>query len=151
MGILPADSTLVLTVCIAIVLSSYAQTLYGLDRSGDLTRYRLLPIPTWQILAARDASYLLAGVILTLPLAPLAGLAAFLTALILGRRNSLSRRTEQTRWRFSMSPAFSSGLIQMIAIVFAASATAHGTPLALVPIAAVYALTFRFYGTRPIE
>ncbi len=143
-GVLPAESTLALTICIAIILSSYAQTLYGLDRAGDFTRYHLLPVAPWKILAARDGSYLLTGLVLTLALSPLAGLAAFLTALITGRRNSLRLRVDQTRWRFSMSPAFSGGLIQMLAIIFAACATELWSPIALVFIAAAYCATYRF-------
>jgi hypothetical protein len=143
--VLPRDSALVLTICVAIILSSYAQTLYGLDRGGDFTRYHLLPAAPWKILAARDATYLLTGFLLTAALSPLAGLSAFLTALITGRRNSLRRRNDQTRWRFSMSPAFSGGLVQMLAIIFAACATELWSPFVLLLVIAVYAATYRFY------
>jgi hypothetical protein len=47
-------------------------------------RYRLLPLAGWQTLAAKDAAFLLVGIPLALPLAPLAGLGAALTALALG-------------------------------------------------------------------
>lgn len=43
-----------------------------------------------------------------------------------------------------MSPAFSGGLIQMLAIIFAACATELWSPIALVFIAAAYCATYRF-------
>ena len=63
---------------------------------------------------------------------------------ITGSRNSPRLRVGQTRWRFSMSPAFSGGLLQMLAIIFAACATQLWSPLALVFTAAAYCATYRF-------
>jgi len=75
-GQLPAEALFPLTMLVTLALSSYAQSLFGLDGDGGLTRYRLLPVPGWQLLAAKDAAFLLAAMLLCLPLDPLAGLAA---------------------------------------------------------------------------
>src|SRR6185437_9164954 len=62
---------------------------------------------------------------------------------ITARPNSPRLRVGQTRWRFSMSPAFSGGLLKMVASRFAACATQLWSPLALVFIAAAYCATYR--------
>ena len=45
-----------------------------------MTRYRLLPVSGWLVLAAKDAPYLLISALMTLPLARSAGMAAALSA-----------------------------------------------------------------------
>ena len=52
------------------------------------------------------------------------------------------------RWRFSMSPSFSGGLMQMLLMIFPACATGLWNPVALAPVTVVYAWTLRQYGRR---
>jgi hypothetical protein len=91
----------VFALLIALALSTYAQCLFGLDNSSALTRYRLLPLPLWQILVAKDIAYLAILVILVAPLSVTAGLTSGLIALAIGRYSSVSRRSPQYRWRFT--------------------------------------------------
>ncbi len=88
---LPPEALMVMTVLTVIALSSLAQCLFGLDGKGGPARYRLLPMRGWQILAAKDVAFLVVTVIVTLPLAPLAGFGAGLVALAVGHRNSRVR------------------------------------------------------------
>ena len=121
-GPLPPEGLMVVTVLVVIALSSSAQCLFGLDGKGGLTRYRILPLRGWQILAAKDAAFLLIGAALTLPVAPLAGIGAALAALAIGHRHSVIASAPQARWRFSAGGTFwPEGLMQVVAIALAAS------------------------------
>jgi hypothetical protein len=144
LGLLPREALFPLTLLITIALSTYAQSLFGLDGEGGLTRYRLLPLPGWQILAAKDAAFLLIVLLLTLPLSPLAGLAAALVALAAGHAASVQRYRDQTRWRFTSAGPLGFGIVQMLLMGFAVSATVY-SPRMLSPCAALYAVsTWRF-------
>jgi hypothetical protein len=145
-GTLPHDAFFPLTMLVALTLSSYAQSLFGLDGKGGLTRYRLLPVPGWQILAAKDAAFLLVVVALCLPLAPLAGVAAALVALALGHEASVNRRSEQTRWRFSTGVSFGNGIIQVLVMALLAAATVYVSPFMLALCIAGYVWSTWWYG-----
>jgi hypothetical protein len=91
----------IFALLIALALSTYAQCLFGLDSSSALTRYRLLPLPLWQILMAKDIAYLAILVVLVAPLSMTVGLTSGLVALAIGRYSSVHRRNPQYRWRFT--------------------------------------------------
>jgi hypothetical protein len=91
----------IFALLIALALSTYAQCLFGLDNNSALTRYRLLPLPLWQILVAKDIAYLAILVVLVAPLSMSAGLTSGLIALAIGRYSSVRRRSPQYRWRFT--------------------------------------------------
>jgi len=91
----------IFALLIALALSTYAQCLFGLDSASALTRYRLLPLPLWQILMAKDIAYLAILVVLVAPLSVAAGLTSGLVALAVGRYSSVRRRSPQYRWRFT--------------------------------------------------
>jgi len=91
----------IFALLIALALSTYAQCLFGLDSSSALTRYRLLPLPLWQILVAKDIAFLGILVVLVAPLSLAAGLTSGLVALVIGRYASVHRRNLQYRWRFT--------------------------------------------------
>lgn len=91
----------IFALLIALALSTYAQCLFGLDSNSALTRYRLLPLPLWQILVAKDIAYLAILVVLVAPLSLAAGLTSGLVALAIGRYASIHRRSAQYRWRFT--------------------------------------------------
>lgn len=109
---MPPEAFLALTVLVVLSLSSYAQCLFGLDGRGGLSRYRLLPLRGWHILAAKDAAFLAIVIPLTLPLSPLAGIGAALVALAVGHEPSVNQRRTQTRWRFSSGSGIPYGLFQ---------------------------------------
>jgi hypothetical protein len=144
---LPREALLILTLLVLMALSSYAQCLFGLDGRGGLTRYRLLPLAGWQILAAKDAAFLLAVVPLTLPLEPFAGTGAALIALAIGHGNSVSNPRSQVRWRFSAGgPFLVDGLIQVVAMAFAASSIFFYSAAFLIPCAAMWIGSLWWYG-----
>jgi hypothetical protein len=97
----------ILSLMIAMAMSTYAQCLFGLDRSSSaMVRYRLLPLKGWEILIAKDAAYLALLAVLLLPLDPLTGLTSGLVALAVGHHASLRIPIPLRRWRFSGSRVF---------------------------------------------
>ncbi|HMD70007.1 MAG TPA: hypothetical protein VKF41_01615 [Bryobacteraceae bacterium] len=145
---LPREAYLAITVLVVLALSSYAQSLFGLDGAGGLARYRLLPLAGWEILAAKDVAFLLVAIPLTLPLAPLAGVAAALAALAMGHAPTVNRPRPQSRWRFSTGAGMVFGLLQAAFLTVAASSVYLSSPLYLLPVIAVWAATTWFYGRR---
>jgi hypothetical protein len=141
----PQEAFLAITVLVVLALSSYAQSLFGLDGPSALTRYHLLPMRGWQILAAKDAAFLLAAFVLTLPLAPLSGLASALAALAVGRAPSVNQRREQIRWRFSSGASFGNGLSQLV-LMAGAAGLVKSNPLFLLPVLASYLGSTWWYG-----
>lgn len=104
----------VLSLVIGLALSTYAQCLFGLDWNGSgITRYRLLPLPAWQILLAKDAAFLGVLFLLVLPLSPIPGMTFGFTALAIGHFPSLVARLPQHRWRFTGGRA-SAGVVTAI-------------------------------------
>ncbi len=144
-GLLPREALLPMTIVAILALSTCAQTLFGLDGDGGMTRYRLLPVPGWQILAAKDAPFLSVSVLLTLPLSPVSGLAAALSALAMGHRASVTRHGNQMRWRFSSGVSFGAGIFQVVAMS-AAAAAVHAIPLLVVLCAGAYGWSTWRYG-----
>jgi len=149
-GVLPREGFLALTVLVQVALSSYAQSLFGLDGRSGRQRYRLLPLRGWQVLFAKDAAFLSAAILLALPLAPLAGTGAALVALAMGHEPSVNRPRIQSRWRFSSGGSIIFGLVQAAAMGGAASAIAFTSPLFLGACVAAWAGSLWYYG-RLIE
>lgn len=122
---LPAQALIYMPVLVVLALSSYAQCLFGLDGAGGLSRYRLLPLGGWQILAAKDAAFLLVTLplflLLASPAAMGAGLAAALVALAAGHGPSVRQTRPQTRWRFSTGSSVMFGFLQTALMTTAAA------------------------------
>jgi len=95
------DAFPVLSLLVAVALSTYAQCLFGLDSAAAMARYRLLPLRGWRILLAKDAAFLLVLLFLVLPLSPAHGVAFGLAALAVGRYPALCRPLPQHRWRLT--------------------------------------------------
>jgi hypothetical protein len=131
-----------------LAFSSYGQCLFGLDGTGGRSRYRLLPLRGWQILAAKDAAFLLVVIPLTLPLAPLAGLGAALVALTMGHEPSVERPLRQVRWRFSSGSALIFGLVEAILMGAVAAGIYLTSVLFLLPCVAAWAGSLWYYGKR---
>jgi hypothetical protein len=145
---LPAEADLAMTVLVVVALSSYAQCLFGLDGAGGWSRYRLLPLRGWQILAAKDAAFLMVVAVLAAPLAPLAGMGAALVALAMGRRPAVEDPRPQTRWRFSAGTSPVYGIVEVMAMASAASAIYLTSALLLAPCVAAWAGSLWWYGRR---
>ena len=103
----------ILSMLVALALSTCTQTLFSLEGGPGATRYRLLPLRGWQILAAKDAAWLAILLILVLPLSPLPGLTFGLTALAIGHFPSMLTRLPQKRWRFAGGRAWL-GVVQVV-------------------------------------
>lgn len=145
---LPPEAFMAMTILVVVALSSFAQCLFGLDGAGGLARYRLLPLRGWQILAAKDAAFLLIAMLLVAPLAPLAGLGSALVALAMGRRPSVEDPRPQTRWRFSAGTSPVYGVVEVMAMASAASAIFFTSALVLAPCVAAWLGSLWWYGRR---
>jgi hypothetical protein len=143
---LPGQARMALSVLVVLALSSYAQSLFGLDGPGGWTRDQLLPLRGWQILAAKGVALLSATLLLTLALAPSAGVAAALAALTIGHAPSVRHPRRQVRWRFSSGGPIGNGVMQLAAMAFAAGVTFSISPLALIPCALLYTGSLWFFG-----
>ncbi len=137
---------LAMAVLILLALSSYAQCLFGLDGVHGLARYRLLPLRGWEALAAKDAAFLLLAIPLTLPFAPLPGLAAALIALAAGHKPTVQRHRPQVRWRFSSGAPLFFGLYQVGLMVGAAAGVFFRGPFVLLACLLIWAWSLGYYG-----
>jgi hypothetical protein len=144
-GRLPTEALLPMTIVVMLAISTYSQTLFGLDGEGGMTRYRLLPVPGWQILAAKDMPFLLVSVVMTLPLAPAAGLAAALCALAMGHHVSVVHHSDHMRWRFSSGVSFGMSILQVI-VMTAGAAAVQAMPVLIIVCAAGYGWSTWRYG-----
>jgi hypothetical protein len=145
---LPPEAFVQLTVLVLLALSSYTQCLFGLDGAGGISRYRLLPVRGWQVLAAKDLAFLAVAVALVLPLAPAAGAGAALICAALGHAPSVNQPREQVRWRLSTGVSITYGFLQVIAMAVAASAIAFASGLALFPCLGFWGISLWWYGRR---
>lgn len=144
----PDEGRMVMALLIVLSLSSYAQCLFGLESKGGVTRYRLMPVAGWQVLAAKDVAFLLVILIVTAPAAPLAGLAGGLAALALGHAPSLQEGRPQVRWRFSSGASLQGGIIQVLALSGACVSVYRISVWILVPCVAACAGSAWLYGRR---
>jgi hypothetical protein len=145
---MPREAFMAMTVLVVVALSSYAQCLFGLDGAGGWSRYRLLPLRGWQILAAKDAAFLLVTAVLVAPLAPLAGMGAALVALAMGRRPAVEDPRPQTRWRFSAGASPIYGVVEVMAMASAASAIFFTSALIAIPCLGAWLGSLWWYGRR---
>ena len=148
---LPAEALLAMTILIVVALSSYAQCLFGLDGAGGWSRYRLLPLRGWRILAAKDAAFLLVVAVLVGPLAPLAGMGAAFVALAMGRKPAVEDPRPQTRWRFSAGTSPMYGVVEVMAMASAAAAIFLTSALIMAPCVAAWLGSLWWYGRRMEE
>lgn len=136
LGLLPASACLPLTLLVMIALSTYSQSMFGLDGDGGLLRYRLLPLRGWQIVAAKDAGFLVTTLVLTFPLSPAAALSAAFTCLAIGHYSSVVQYQPQRRWRFQTSPSLGGSLFQLALMTAMAAGTDLVSPWLMAPTAA---------------
>ena len=142
---MPGEALMAMTLLVVLALASYAQCLFGLDGAGGLSRYRLLPVRGWQLLAAKDAAFLLVAIPLTLLLAPLAGIAAACMALAIGHSPAVERPRTQTRWRFTTGAPIGNGVVQIIGMAMAAS-TVSSYPVVVLGCIAAWLGSLWWYG-----
>ncbi|HEX6545596.1 MAG TPA: hypothetical protein VF023_04765 [Bryobacteraceae bacterium] len=102
-----------ISILIAIILSTYMQSLFGLELKLSLVRYRLLPLRGWEVLLAKDVAIFGLLIILVLPLSPLTGITAGLAALAIGHHSSILIHLPQKRWRFASGTIWPVGIVQI--------------------------------------
>ncbi len=142
------ESAPVISSLAAMIMGTSAQCLFGLDGAAGFTRYRLLPLSGWQIIAAKGTAWLVLLLALTLPLSPLAALSAGLVALAVGHHRSVRRPLPQKRWRFTNGSLIMLGLIQSVLTISAGMLTSRIEPSAALACAFCYAVSLFFYGRR---
>ena len=137
----------ILSFLVGLALSTYAQSLFGLDLGAGMTRYRLLPLRGWEILLAKDAAYLGVLLILVLPLSPAAGLTFGIAALAIGHHTSVCAPMPQYRWRFA-GGRVAFGAAQTIAGVILGFAAQQRGVWVLGLTALVWCASLVWYGRR---
>jgi hypothetical protein len=134
----PADARPILAMLVALALSTYAQCPFSLD--GPSTRYRLLPLPGWQIVLAKDAAYLIVLFVLTANIAPIPALTFGLIALAVGRRPAVTARLPVERWRFAGGRVFYGAAQIVLGIALSQAEAAYG-PIVFLGLLPLYALS----------
>ena len=133
---------------VALTMSTYAQSLFGLDLDSGMTRYRLLPLGGWEILLAKDIAFLAILFVLLLPLDPGPGMTFGLVALALGHHSSVLLDLPQQRWRFTGGRLLPVGALQALGGV-ALGFLEHQRGLVVLLAAAVgYVVSLHYYGRR---
>jgi hypothetical protein len=140
------DGPAVLAVLVALALSTWAQSLFGLDSRSGLTRYRLLPLRGWEILLGKDCAFLAVLVILILPLNLWSGLTSGFVALALGHHSSVLMNLPQRRWRFTGGRLLPIGALQGIGCFVLGIVEGRTGPGLLILSGIFYAASVWWYG-----
>jgi len=135
----------VLSALVVLALSTHAQSLFGFEFASGVTRYHLLPLKGWQILLAKDISFLVVLAILVAPLNIWVGLASGMAVLALGHHPSVFSRLEQRRWRFA-SGRVAIGVAQLAACFGVALSERSAGPAISMLVAGAWAGSLLWYG-----
>jgi hypothetical protein len=138
----------VISIMIAIILSTYTQSLFGLELNFAVVRYRLLPLRGWEVLLAKDIAILGLLIVLVLPLSPLPGLTAGLAACAIGHHASVLIRLPQKRWRFTSGTVLPIGVLQIIACFVVGLGEQQKGVAVLVFAGAAYVISLWWYGRK---
>lgn len=136
----------ILAVMVAVALSTYAQSLFGLDGENGMMRYRLMPLRGWQIFLAKDLAFLAVLALLELPLDLKTGFTAGLISLAMGRHQSIQPPKLQLRWRLTSGALFPTGLIQVVAMVSVSAAVNGSSAWYFAGALLVYGAALWWYG-----
>jgi len=133
---------------VALTMSTYAQSLFGLELGSGMTRYRLLPLGGWEILLAKDSAFLAVLFVLLLPLDSGPGMTFGLAALALGHHSSVLLELPQQRWRFTGGRLLPVGALQALGGM-ALGFLEYERGLAVFALTAVvYLASLYYYGRR---
>ncbi len=138
----------ILAMLVALALSTWSQSLFGLDSASGVTRYRIMPLTGVRVLWAKDVSLLAILSVLVLPLDLRAGLTFGFAVLAVGHIPSVLLRLPQRRWRFT------SGRV-IFSVVQVMPATALANAGLLLPAAAGWLLSLylcgRWWDRQPLH
>ena len=145
----PRDSNVapIMSLVTVIAMSTGAQVVLGLDRSG-IERWRLVPLRGWQLLLAKDLAWLVVVAILTAPLDLVSGLFAALAALTVGHYRSVLQPIPQARWRFTSGVLFPDGLLQIIALIAVGVNLRLAGPKLALAVIAVWSASIFYFGRQ---
>jgi len=138
----------IIGLLVALTMSTYAQSLFGLDLGPGMTRYRLLPLAGWEILLAKDAAFLAVLMVTLLPLDPAPGITLGLAALAIGHHSSVLMELPHQRWRFTGGRLMPVGAIQAMGGMALGFVEHQRGPAVLAATAAAYAVSVWWYGRR---
>ncbi|MGA2134162.1 MAG: hypothetical protein ABSH50_17860 [Bryobacteraceae bacterium] len=133
---------------VALSLSTYAQSLFGLDLGSGMTRYRLLPLAGWKILLAKDAAFLVLLAVLLLPLYPGPGMTMGFVALAAGHHSSVLLEIPHQRWRFTGGQLMPVGGLQAVGGMALGFVEIERGPAVLLLAAVIYLISLCYYGHR---
>ncbi len=141
----------ILSLLVALTMSTYAQSLFGLEVGAEgagLTRYRLLPLAGWEILAAKDMGFLSILLVMLLPLDVGPGLTFGLAALALGHHSSVLLNLPQQRWRFTGGRLLPVGALQAVGGMSLGFLEFREGAAVLAATFGLYLMSLWFYGRR---
>jgi hypothetical protein len=136
----------VLSLLIALALSTYGQALFGLEYGRGMSRYLLLPLRGWEILLAKDVAFLVVLLVLIAPLSIGPGFTFGLVALALGHHSSIYQKIVLKRWRFAGGRLLPVGAVQAVGGFGLGFAEIQFGAVVLLPVAALWVLSVYFYG-----
>ncbi|MES1257917.1 MAG: hypothetical protein ABUS51_05790 [Acidobacteriota bacterium] len=135
----------ILGMLTALAMSTYAQSLFGLDLESAETRYRLLPLPASKILFAKDVAFLGILLVLVAPLSPLPAMTFGLVCLAIGHYSSVRLRLPQRRWRFTAGRLLPAGAIQVLAGVMLGFLELRQGSIVFFAVLSFYGLSLNFF------
>jgi hypothetical protein len=138
----------IIGLLVALTMSTYAQSLFGLEFGVGMTRYRLLPLRGWEILLAKDIAFLAVLGVLLLPLDPGPGMTFGLAALALGHHSSVLLELPQQRWRFTGGRLWPVGAVQALSGMARGFLEYEHGLVVLVAAAVGYLGSLFYYGRR---
>jgi len=138
----------VIAILIALAMSTYTQSLFGLELGSGMTRYRLLPLRGWEILLAKDMAFLIVLGAMIIPFDIGTGLTFGLLSLALGHHSSIYQKIPQKRWRFAAGRLMPVGALQGLGGVVVAFQERDRGPIVLAGAAVAWIASIWFYGRR---
>lgn len=130
-----------------LILSTHSQNLFGLDGADAPTRYRLLALPGWYVLLAKDLAYLLLLFVITVTTNPVIGLTVGLITLAIGHQRSVMEPSRQRRWRFAGGQLFLPGFLQIAAsFMFGTNLMNNFSPVWIVAALVAWLGSLWYYG-----
>jgi hypothetical protein len=144
------DAFAMVGLLVALTMSTYAQSLFGLElgSGSGMTRYRLLPLGGWEILLAKDIAFLAILFVLLLPLDPDPGMTFGLAALALGHHSSVLLHLPQQRWRFTGGRLLPVGALQAAGGMALGFLEHQRGWVLFVPAVLAYLVSLNYYGRR---
>jgi hypothetical protein len=142
------SASAIMSLLVALSLSTYAQSLFGLELGSGVTRYHLLPLAGWQILLAKDLAFLALLLVLLLPLDIAPGMTLGFIALAVGHHSSLMLDLPHVRWRFTGGRLLFVTVLQLVGGMALGFMEHDRGPVVLLLAVGAYLVSLWYYGRR---